>query len=383
MKRLIFTKFKMNRFSVFSLFLLALLTFVLPNVHAQQKSQLSLADIIIALRSNKVTLPERNEILTGAIKERGITFEITPQIEKELENTGANKNLIEAIKQKSVIVKVARDTNLKPTPAATPMPTPTPVELDFAYYKKQADENLAKGELDVALTNYSKSIELNPKNPSIYLNRAVAFYKKKDYEKAIADYDKVIEINPNEVIAYSNRANSYEKTGNTEKAAADYKKILELDDKNEAAINNLKRIEDEKARVLQRQKDEAAALAQAEANKEKPKEEPKVEEKTPVKTETFDSSQVFDLGRINNSMAIEMATPVYSQVAKSLNLQGQVTVQVTINEEGKVTSAESTEGHKLLRESAEQAARRSKFKPAMVEGKAVKSKGYIVYNFVR
>ena len=82
-------------------------------------------------------------------------------------------------------------------------------------------------------------------------------------------------------------------------------------------------------------------------------------------------------------MAIEMATPVYSQIAKSLNLQGQVTVNITIDEEGKVTSVESSEGHKLLRESAEQAARRSKFRAAMVEGKAVKSKGYIVYNFVR
>ncbi len=381
MQPLIFSKIKKTKISTFPLILLVSLmlslTFIVPNVRAQ-KPPLSLTNIIIALSSNKVTLAERNEILTNAVKERGITFELTPQIEKELENNGAAKVLIEAIKQKSVVVKIAPTIEPKLTPTATPMPTPTPVEPDFAFYKKQADENAAKGELEIAITNYTKSIELNSKNPAVYLNRALVFFKKKDYESAINDYDKVIEINPKELIAYSNRANSFEKLGNVEKAVADYKKILELDDKNEAAINNLKRIEDERAREIQRQKDEIAALAQTQNNKEKSK-----EEQTIVKTESTDNSQIVDLGRINNSMIIEMATPVYSQIAKSLNLQGQVTVQITIDEEGKVTSAESSEGHKLLREAAELAARRSRFKPAIVNGKAVKAKGYIVYNFVR
>lgn len=382
MKPQTFNEMKMTRLSNLPLVLLVSLmlslTFVLPNVRAQQQ-QLGLADIIIALRSNKVTLAERNEILTGAVKERGITFELTPQIEKELENTGADKALIEAIRQKTVVVKITPTPLPKPTPAATP----TPVQQDFAFYKKQADDNVSKGEIEFALTNYNKAAELNPENPSIYLNRALAFYKKKDYEKAIADYDKVIEINPKEVLAYSSRANSYEKLGNTDKAVADYKKILEIDDKNESAINNLKRIEDERARVLQKQKDEALA-AQTDAAKDKPKEETKPkEEPTSAPTETSDGLQIVNLGRLSSTMATEMSTPVYSQLAKNLNLQGQVTVQVLINEEGKVTEAEAIEGHRLLRESAEQAARKSKFKPILVDGKPVKAKGYIVYNFVR
>ncbi len=385
MKPLIFNEMKMTRISNLPLILLVSLilslTFVLPNVRAQQpqQQQLGLADIIVALRSNKVTLAERNEILTGAVKERGITFELTPQIEKELENTGADKSLIEAIRQKTVVVKISPT----PLPKPTATPAPTPVEPDFAFYKKQADDNASKGEIEFALTNYNKAVELNPENPSIYLNRALAFYKKKDYEKAIADYDKVIEINPKELLAYANRANSHEKLGNTDKAAADYKKILEIDDKNEAAINNLKRIEDDRARILQKQKD-AALAAQTEAVKDKPKEETKPkEEPTPAPTETSDGLQVVNLGRISPTMATEMATPVYSQIAKNLNLQGQVTVQVLINEEGKVVKAEAVEGHRLLREASEQAARKSKFKPTLVDGKPVKAKGFIVYNFVR
>src|SRR5439155_9424865 len=63
-----------------------------------QQSQLSLADFLIGLRSKKVTLEERNKILTEAAKVRGVTFALTPEIEKELENTGADKNLITAIR---------------------------------------------------------------------------------------------------------------------------------------------------------------------------------------------------------------------------------------------------------------------------------------------
>ena len=229
MKPLIFSKIKLKKTSAFPLVLLMILTlsltFVLPNVSAQQQAQLSLADIIIALRSNKVTLIERNEILTSAVKERGVTFQLTPQIEKELENTGANKVLIEAIRQKTVVEKVVPTPEPKPTPAPTPVPTPTPVEPDFAFYKKQADENVVKGELDAALTNYNKSIELNSQNPSTYLNRALAFYKKKDFESAIADYGKVIELNPKELTAYSNRANSFEKSATPKKPLPTTKKF--------------------------------------------------------------------------------------------------------------------------------------------------------------
>jgi hypothetical protein len=49
-----------------------------------QGGQLSLADILIALRSKKVTLTDRNKILTEAINSRGTTFTLTPEIEKEL-----------------------------------------------------------------------------------------------------------------------------------------------------------------------------------------------------------------------------------------------------------------------------------------------------------
>src|SRR5215813_1770035 len=74
---------------------------------APANAQLSLADILIALRSKKVTLPERNKILTDAVLSRGITFSLTPEIEKELEATGADKDLVDSIRKKSTMVKTS------------------------------------------------------------------------------------------------------------------------------------------------------------------------------------------------------------------------------------------------------------------------------------
>jgi TonB family protein len=78
-----------------------------------------------------------------------------------------------------------------------------------------------------------------------------------------------------------------------------------------------------------------------------------------------------------------MVTPSYPPIARNMNAEGQVVVEVEIDEEGNVTSAKAVSGHNLLRSSAEDAAKRSKFKPAMLGGKPVKATGQIVYSFKR
>ena len=88
-----------------------------------------------------------------------------------------------------------------------------------------------------------------------------------------------------------------------------------------------------------------------------------------------------DLGQIYTSAAVHMVTPVYPQTALRAGIQGMVKVEVSIDDQGTVTSAKAVDGHQFLRGSAEDAARRSKFKPAMFDGNPIKSKGYIVYNF--
>jgi TonB family protein len=56
-------------------------------------------------------------------------------------------------------------------------------------------------------------------------------------------------------------------------------------------------------------------------------------------------------------------------------------VQVTVDEQGKVTSASAVSGHPLLRASAVAAAYAARFSPTTLSGKPVKIKGVITYNF--
>jgi protein TonB len=63
-------------------------------------------------------------------------------------------------------------------------------------------------------------------------------------------------------------------------------------------------------------------------------------------------------------------------------VSGTVSVEVAINEEGRVTSARATSGHVLLHAAAVQAAYDAKFPPTLVNGRPVKVTGVINYDFV-
>ncbi|HEY0426879.1 MAG TPA: TonB family protein [Pyrinomonadaceae bacterium] len=343
-------------------FFLLSLIFSLNTFSNAQSPQLSLADILIALRSKKVTLAERNKLLADAVKERGITFALSPEIEKELANTGADKDLVDAIRQKSPQIKPV--SLPQPTPAPTPIPTPTPP--DFTFYQKRAVGYIVKGEYDLAVSDYNKVIELKPDDASTYLNRGLAFYNKKSYDLAISDYNKAIELNPKDATAYMNRGESYEKQGNLSKAASDYQKAVDLDASNEMAKAYLQRLQAEQAKLAVMPTQQNQPTTQ---NKE-----------TPAVTETSKTPQTLEIGQLN-ALAVNLTMPTYPEIARKTNVKGTVTVQITLDEDGKIISAKATEGPAMLRSAAEDAARKSKFKPAKSGDKTVRASGFIVYNF--
>lgn len=371
MKLLNLSRIKLPHPRVLSLFALASLMLSLTlfsQVGRAQQAELSLADILIGLRSKKVTLDERNKLLAGAVIERGITFSLTPEIETELVGTGASRELLEAIRGKTEKIIVA--TAPKPTPA--PVPISAPVSLpaatpapDYAFYRKRADENNLKGEYELAVSDYNKAIELNPADAASYLNRGQAYSAKKSYDLAILDYDKTIQLDPKDSTAYLNRAGIYEQKGNLLQAVSDYQKAIEFDASNEAAKSSLKRLQDELAKTLPKPKTQETPVVS---------ESPKVI-KSPVPPKTL------ELGLLN-SFALKLAMPMYPEIARKLNAEGKVTVQITIDEEGKVISAKATSGPALLRSPSEDAARKSKFRPTLVGDQPVKAAGFIIYNFV-
>ena len=86
-------------------------------------------------------------------------------------------------------------------------------------------------------------------------------------------------------------------------------------------------------------------------------------------------------GGVLNGKAITLPPPEYPAVAKAAKASGNVTVEITIDEEGNVVSARSVSGHPLLQSAAVTAARQARFTPTKVSGQAVKVNGVLVYTF--
>src|SRR5215204_4471509 len=86
-------------------------------------------------------------------------------------------------------------------------------------------------------------------------------------------------------------------------------------------------------------------------------------------------------GGVLNSKAISLPKPVYPEEAKRIKASGRVTVRVVVDENGKVTSAQATDGPLPLREAAEAAARQATFQPTTKDGITVKVAGVLTYDF--
>jgi TonB family protein len=82
-----------------------------------------------------------------------------------------------------------------------------------------------------------------------------------------------------------------------------------------------------------------------------------------------------------NGQATFLPKPPYPPTAKAVNASGNVNVQVTIDETGRVISAKAIDGHLLLRAAAEKAAWSAKFNPTLLNNQPVKVTGVIVYKF--
>ncbi|MEP6944441.1 MAG: energy transducer TonB [Acidobacteriota bacterium] len=86
-------------------------------------------------------------------------------------------------------------------------------------------------------------------------------------------------------------------------------------------------------------------------------------------------------GGVLNGKATSLPAPPYPAAAKAVRASGSVSVQVLIDESGRVVSASAVSGHPLLRQAAESAARGARFSPTLLSGQPVKVSGVITYNF--
>lgn len=83
-----------------------------------------------------------------------------------------------------------------------------------------------------------------------------------------------------------------------------------------------------------------------------------------------------------SSKAVQKPAPAYPEIAKRVGAKGTVAVQILIDEQGRVVSAQATSGHALLQRAAVEAARLARFTPTILGGRAVRVSGVIYYNFM-
>ncbi len=86
-------------------------------------------------------------------------------------------------------------------------------------------------------------------------------------------------------------------------------------------------------------------------------------------------------GGVLNGTAVNLPAPLYPETARRLRVAGLVTVEVVVDETGKVIAAQATSGPASLRDVAVQAAMRARFSPTKLSGQPVKVAGSINYKF--
>jgi tetratricopeptide (TPR) repeat protein len=150
---------------------------------------------------------------------------------------------------------------------AAPKAARSPVE-EAGIHLLQGSAFFERGDLDQAITEFTKAIALNPKlavayekrgaalsmkgryaealadsdraldlNKAleldkdlyfVYASRGFVFYKQSKLDQALADYDKALQMRPEEAELYNNRGLVHASKGQVDQALADYQKASEL-----------------------------------------------------------------------------------------------------------------------------------------------------------
>lgn len=89
------------------------------------------------------------------------------------------------------------------------------------------------------------------------------------------------------------------------------------------------------------------------------------------------------VSEVTAAKAIKKVEPSYPSFARSMGVSGSVTIEITIDEQGKVTKAEAISGPGQLRQAGVDAAKRWEFQPATSNGTPIQSTTKITFNFVK
>ncbi|MGE3991293.1 tetratricopeptide repeat protein [Pseudorhodoplanes sp.] len=101
------------------------------------------------------------------------------------------------------------------------------VTIRASAYNLRGNAHFSQGRGDEAIADYTKAIELAPKNPAHFSRRANAFFEKGDNERAIADYTSAIKFGSRQGY-FMRRGQAYAKQEKLDLAAADFTQAIKM-----------------------------------------------------------------------------------------------------------------------------------------------------------
>ncbi len=102
-------------------------------------------------------------------------------------------------------------------------------EESASIYLARGEAWDSKGDLAKAIADYTKAIELNPKEMMAFAMRAKAWQTKGELDKAIADYNQALVLVPKSPVVLTGRGDTWSDKGDLEKAIADYSEAIQAD----------------------------------------------------------------------------------------------------------------------------------------------------------
>jgi TonB family protein len=95
---------------------------------------------------------------------------------------------------------------------------------------------------------------------------------------------------------------------------------------------------------------------------------------------TAATAELINIGSLLE-LAAQRVNPTYPTFAKTAHVTGVVRVDLVIDENGSVVSAQSATGPSVLRQAAIDASKRWKFRPTIRDGKPIRVTGFLNFNF--
>jgi tetratricopeptide (TPR) repeat protein len=96
-----------------------------------------------------------------------------------------------------------------------------------------------KGQLDEAIAQFQKALEINPKDAEAHINLGNALLQKEQLDEAVGQFQKAVEINPNDAEARYDLGNALFQKGQLDEAVAQFQKALAIDPNSFATHYNL------------------------------------------------------------------------------------------------------------------------------------------------